>query len=86
MDEAIASRTAPALCPATAEPCLTLGSPWPSMRGGCSSMVNRVVRSTRVPVAERNPGNRYNCHGSLRAAEAGGPGVADVAGEGRFTG
>jgi hypothetical protein len=26
--------------------------PWPSIGGRCSSIVNRVVRSTRVPIAE----------------------------------
>ena len=34
-------------------PVLDAGSsPWPSMRGRCSSIVNRVVRSTSVPIAE----------------------------------
>ena len=50
---AIASRTASAPCPASAGPFLTRGLlPWPSIGGRCSSMVNRVVRSTRVPIAE----------------------------------
>ena len=50
---AIASRTASAPCPASAGPFFTRGSsPWPSMRGRCSSIVNRVVRSTSVPIAE----------------------------------
>src|SRR5919108_393788 len=50
---AIAPRTASAPCPANAGPFLTRGwSPWPSMAGRCSSSVNRVVRSTSVPIAE----------------------------------
>jgi len=52
MQAATASRTASALCPASAGPFLALGPPWPSMGGRCSSIVNRVVRSARVPIAE----------------------------------
>src|SRR3954449_2552453 len=50
---AIALRTASAPCPASAGPFLAR-CPWPcpSNRGRCSSIVNRVVRSTRVPIAE----------------------------------
>src|SRR6266581_907924 len=48
----MASRTASAPWPANAGPLLTLGLPWSAMRGRCSSIVNRVVRSTRVPIAE----------------------------------
>jgi IS30 family transposase len=51
--DAIASRTASAPWPASGGPLWALGSsPWPSMRGRCSSMVNRVVRSTRVAMAK----------------------------------
>src|SRR5216683_704741 len=51
--EAIASRTASAPWPASAGPFLTRGLvPWPSIGGRCSSIVNRVERSTRVPIAE----------------------------------
>ena len=52
MVEAIASLTASAPWPASGGPFLGLWLPWSSMRGRCSSMVNRVVRSTRVPMAE----------------------------------
>jgi len=45
-------RTAAAPSPANAGPFLVLGPPWSSMRGRCSRIVNRVVRSTRVPIAE----------------------------------
>src|SRR3954471_7036850 len=49
----MASRTASASCPASAGPFLVRGpSPWPAMRGRWSRIVNRVVRSTRVPMAE----------------------------------
>ena len=49
----MASRTASAPCPASAGPFFTPASwSWPVMRGRCSSMVKRVVRSTRVPIAE----------------------------------
>src|SRR3954462_15411087 len=49
----MASRTASAPCPASAGPFLVRGpSPWPAMGGRWSSMVNRVVRSTKVPIAE----------------------------------
>ena len=47
-----ASRTPSAPWPARAGPFLTLGCPCSGMRGRCSSMVKRVVRSTRVPIAE----------------------------------
>ena len=50
--EAIASRTASAPWPASAGPFLSRGPvPWPSIGGRCSSIVNRVARSTRVPIA-----------------------------------
>ena len=73
IEEAIASRTASAPCPASAGPFLTRGwSPWPSMRGRCSSIVNRVraldQRPDRgavqpedqvaFPVARARPGRR----------------------------
>ena len=49
----MASRTASAPCPASAGPFLVRGpSPWPAMRGRWSRIVKRVVRSTRVPMAE----------------------------------
>ena len=72
---AIASRTASAPCPASAGPFLARGPPWPSMGGRCSSMVNRVVRSTRVPIAElfspmiRSPSQ---CPGTARSAASAG--------------
>ena len=54
IDSAMASRTAWAPCPARGGPFLTRGcSPWPAMRGRCGSIVKRVLRSTRVPMAER---------------------------------
>lgn len=51
--EAVASRTSSAPCPARAAPFLVLGG-WLclAIQGRCSSMVNRVVRSTMVPIAE----------------------------------
>ena len=50
---AMASRTASAPCPASAGPFLVrTPQPWPAMRGRCSRIVNRVVRSTSVPMAE----------------------------------
>ena len=53
IEAAIASRTASAPCPVSAGPFFARGwSPWPSMRGRCSSIVKRVVRSTSVPIAE----------------------------------
>jgi hypothetical protein len=67
--EAMALRTAWAPCRASAGPFLALGPPWPSTRGRCSSIVNRVVRSTRVPIAEL-PGPRIR---SLPAVRTGGP-------------
>src|SRR4051794_8943988 len=49
----MASRTASAPCPASAGPFFARGPhPWPAMGGRWSSIVNRVVRSTRVPIAE----------------------------------
>ena len=45
-------RTASAPCPAKAGPFLVLGPPCPSMRGSHNKIVNRVVRSTRVPITE----------------------------------
>src|SRR3954468_24515399 len=49
----IASRTASAPWPASAGPFLArVPGPWPAMRGRWSRIVNRVVRSTRVPIAE----------------------------------
>src|SRR5690242_676635 len=49
----MASRTASAPCPASAGPFLTRApSPWPGMRGRWSNIVNLVVRSTSVPIAE----------------------------------
>jgi hypothetical protein len=46
-----ANRLAP--WPASAGPFFIRGAlPCPAMRGRCSSIVNRVVRSTRVPIAE----------------------------------
>ena len=72
----MASRTAPAPCPASAGPFLTRApGPWPSMGGRCSSIVNRVVRSTRVPMAElwtpriRSPSQ---CPGTARSSASAG--------------
>ena len=49
----IASRTASAPSPASAGPFFSCGPlPWPSIGGRCGSIVNRVVRSTSVPMAE----------------------------------
>jgi hypothetical protein len=49
---AIASQTARAPCPARAGPFLGLGPlPCPNTRGRRSRLVNRVVRSTGVPIA-----------------------------------
>lgn len=49
----IASRTASAQCPARAGPRLSRGCcRWPGIGGRCSSIVNRVVLSTNVPIAE----------------------------------
>jgi len=71
-----ASRTAPAPWPASAGPFLTRApGPWPSMGGRCSSIVNRVVRSTRVPMAElwtpriRSPSQ---CPGTARSSASAG--------------
>ena len=75
---AMASRTAWAPCPARAGPFLTRGSmrrgpPWEE---GASSIVNRVVRSTRVPIADplrpmmRSPSQ---CPGTARSAASAGP-------------
>ena len=50
--EVIASRTASAPCPARAGPFLTLSRPRSAILGRWSSIVNRVVRSTKVPIAE----------------------------------
>src|SRR5665213_3422222 len=47
----MASRTASAPWPASGGPFLMRTSPCPSIGGRCSSMVNRVVRSTSVPMA-----------------------------------
>src|SRR4051795_6008416 len=53
IERVIASRTASAPCPASAGPFFTRASwPWPIMGGRCSSRVKRVVRSTKVPIAE----------------------------------
>src|SRR5262245_2001145 len=53
MEAAIASRTASAPWPASAGPFLIRRwSPWPLVRGWCSSIRYRVVRSTSVPIAE----------------------------------
>ena len=72
----MASRTAWAPWPASAGPLWTRAwSPWPSMRGRCSSIVNRVVRSTSVPIAElpsprmRSPSQ---CPGTARSAASAG--------------
>jgi hypothetical protein len=49
----MASRTAAAPWPASAGPFFTRPpSSWPGMRGKWSNIVNRVVRSTSVPIAE----------------------------------
>ena len=49
----IASHTASAPCAASAGPFFTRASwPWSIMRGRCSSRVKRVIRSTKVPIAE----------------------------------
>src|SRR5690554_5901170 len=56
IESAMASRTASAPWPASGGPFLTRGpSPWPSIRGSHSSIVKRVVRSTRVPIAGLEP-------------------------------
>ena len=61
MAEAMASRTASAPCPASAGPLWTEGRQGLPMRGSCNSMVNRVVRSTRVPIAEL-PSSKMGSH------------------------
>ena len=72
----MASRTASAPCPASAGPFFTRApSPWPGMRGRWSSIVNRVVRSTSVPIAElpsprmRSPSQ---CPGTARSSASAG--------------
>ena len=53
MVPAMLSRTASAPCPANAGPFfMRTPAPCSTIRGKCSSMVNRVVRSTGVPIAE----------------------------------
>ena len=54
------SRAASAPCPANAGPFFSrAAAPWPAMGGRWSSIVNRVVRSTSVPMAELpSPGMR----------------------------
>ena len=73
--DVIASRTASAPCPARAGPFLTLSRPRSAMRGRWSSIVNRVVRSTNVPIAElpspmmRSPSQ---CPGTARSSASAG--------------
>src|SRR6266478_9636586 len=73
---AMASRTASAPCPASAGPFFTrTPEPWPAMRGRWSRSVNRVVRSTSVPIAElpsptmRSPSQ---CPGTARSVASAG--------------
>ena len=73
--DVIASRTASAPCPARARPFLTLSRPRSAMRGRWSSIVNRVVRSTNVPIAERpRPMMRSpsQCPGTARSSASAG--------------
>ena len=62
-------------CPARAGPFLTGGPPCPAIRGRCSRIVNRVVRSTRVPIAEL-PSPRIKspsqCPGTARSSASAG--------------
>ncbi len=71
----MASRTAAAAWPASAGPFLTRApGPWPSMGGRCS-IVNLVVRSTRVPIAELwSPRMRSlsHCPGTARSSASAG--------------
>ena len=73
--EVIASRTASAPCPARAGLFLTRSRPCSAWRGRWSNIVNRVVRSTNVPIAElpspmmRSPSQ---CPGTARSSTSGG--------------
>jgi len=49
---AIASRTASAWWPVTGGPCLIFRAARSPAGGRCSSITNRLVRSTRAPIAE----------------------------------
>ena len=59
-------------------------APCPARRGRCSSIVNRVVRSTRVPIAElpsprmRSPSQ---CPGTARSAASAGRWAIMISGE-----
>src|SRR6266581_401646 len=86
MVAASASRTASAPCPASAGPFFALGPvPWPCMGGRCSSIVNRVVRSARVPIAElfspmmRSPSQ---CPGTARSSASAGRSLIMISGRG----
>src|SRR5215203_3926603 len=81
----IASRTASAPCPASAGPFFVRGaSPCPASRGRCRSIVKRVVRSTKVPIAElptprmRSPSQ---CPGTARSAASAGRWLSMISGE-----
>src|SRR3982751_1502753 len=80
----MASRTASAPCPASAGPFLVRGpSPWPAMRGRWSSIVNRVVRSTSVPMAKLpNPTMRSPSQwpGTARSAASAGRWLIRISG------
>lgn len=68
----MASRTASAPVPSQRQgPLWVRGPPWSSIWGRCNSIVNRVVRSTSVPIAElfspsiRSPSQ---CPGTARSS------------------
>jgi len=78
------SRTASAPCPASAGPFFTRAStPCSAIRGKCSSIVNRVVRSTSVPIAElSNPRMRSPSQwpGTTRSATSAGRSLIMISG------
>src|SRR5215217_1914502 len=80
----MASRTASAPCPASAGPFLVrTPPPWPAMGGRWSRIVNRVVRSTRVPIAELpNPKMRSPSQwpGTARSAASAGRWLIRISG------
>ena len=72
---AIALRTAPAPAPVIGGPVPTLGVLCPSIGGRCNSIVNRLDRSTRVPIADRSvPRIRSpsQCPGTARSSTSAG--------------
>src|SRR4051812_41059189 len=80
----MASRTASAPCPASAGPVLVrTPQPWPAMGGRWSRIVNRVVRSTRVPITELpNPKMRSPSQwpGTARSAASAGRWLIRISG------